>query len=165
MAGTTQSRGWIPFVLLAVSLAVTLSVAFLQFPGAERSDKFVISLSAFCLAEIAFFLIPLLLRAYGSGKDLPWSFLQTGILTFYWIAVIVLSLTSVSFVFVQLLSAHLVLLALVLIVLGASAMAAGHTRDSHAGAVDRAQFFCRHGKSLGGSRTGYRCSPALNWIR
>ena len=45
MAGTTQSRGWIPFVLLAASLAVTLSVAFLQFPAAERSDKFVVSLS------------------------------------------------------------------------------------------------------------------------
>lgn len=127
MTGSVN-RIWIAYGLLLALLAVTLAGALLLVPQNCWDARFCLSTGTLLFAEAQLVFVVVLPRARGTA---PWSAAQITVSFFYLLAVVYLAWFGLSDVSLKGLAVwHLAAFFGLLLGLGTTVMASGHTRDS-----------------------------------
>lgn len=143
MNGNTSSgTSWVVYGLLAALLAVTAAGALLLVPQESWDARFFLSTGVLLFAELQLVVVAALLRNRSTSTTVPWTAAQVLISGLYLLAAIGLALYGLSDISLKQLGVlHLAAFFALLLGLGATSMAAGHTQSAKTAQVQRQSWF------------------------
>jgi hypothetical protein len=140
--GVSEDGVWIKYVLLAATLAVTAAAAFLIVPDSAWNEKFYLSAGVVMLAQAPLFLVPPLMNRPTTSATRSWHIAQILVCALYMLAALVLAAeASTDITLRQLAVPHLLAFLALLVGLGLTERAAGHTQASRDDLVERTAWF------------------------